>query len=69
MNNSANENQSADAGLQYADDEISLLDLLQVIVDNLRLLLLWRQELGLGCVGGRNGETIAQRSQAAHQGP
>ena len=51
MNNSANENQSADAGLQYADDEISLLDLLQVIVDNLRLLVLGPLVCGLAALG------------------
>ena len=51
MNNSANENQSADAGLQYADDGISLLDLLQVIVDNLRLLVLGPLVCGLAALG------------------
>lgn len=44
MTNSVNDNQSQDGNLpmgrQEADDEISLLDLLQTIVDNLRLLVL-----------------------------
>jgi tyrosine-protein kinase Etk/Wzc len=44
MTNSVNDNQSAGKnmpmGMQDAEDEISLLDLLQTIVDNLRLLVL-----------------------------
>ena len=52
MNNSANENQGVDSGMQEAEDEISLLDLLQTIVDNLRLLVLGPLAAGviaLGC--------------------
>ncbi len=37
--------------MQYADDEISLLDLLQVIVDNLRLLVLGPLVCGLAALG------------------
>ena len=51
MNNSAHENQGLDSGLQYADDEFSLLDLLQVIVDNLRLLVLGPLVCGLVALG------------------
>lgn len=38
-------------GVQEADDEISLLDLLQVIVDNLRLLVLGPLAVGLTALG------------------
>ena len=55
MNNSVNENQSADSnltmGMQEADDEISLLDLLQTIVDNLRLLVLGPLAVGVAALG------------------
>ena len=51
MTNTVNENQSADSNLamggQEADDEISLLDLLQTIVDNLRLLVLGPLAVGV----------------------
>jgi tyrosine-protein kinase Etk/Wzc len=51
MTNSVNDNQSQDGnmpmGMQEADDEISLLDLLQTIVDNLRLLVLGPLVVGL----------------------
>jgi tyrosine-protein kinase Etk/Wzc len=52
MNNSVHENQIADTGLPSDEDEISLLDLLQTIVDNLRLLVLGPLAAGviaLGC--------------------
>ena len=49
-----NENQSVGAGvgsvMQEADDEISLLDLLQTIVDNLRLLVLGPLAVGLAAL-------------------
>ncbi len=55
MNNSVNENQSLDSnmpmGMQEADDEISLLDLLQTIVDNLRLLVLGPLAVGIAALG------------------
>ena len=55
MTNSVNENQSAESnspmGMQEADDEISLLDLLQTIVDNLRLLVLGPLAVGLTALG------------------
>lgn len=55
MTNSVNENQSLDsnmpAGMQEADDEISLLDLLQTIVDNLRLLVLGPLAVGVAALG------------------
>ena len=55
MTNSVNENQSfesgANSGLQDQDDEISLLDLLQTIVDNLRLLVLGPLAVGLVALG------------------
>lgn len=55
MTNSVNENLSLDGnmpmGVQEADDEISLLDLLQVIVDNLRLLVLGPLAVGLTALG------------------
>jgi hypothetical protein len=51
MANSVNDNQGVDSnlamGMQDADDEISLLDLLQTIVDNLRLLVLGPLAVGL----------------------
>jgi tyrosine-protein kinase Etk/Wzc len=55
MTNSVNDNQSADSnlamGMQEADDEISLLDLLQTIVDNLRLLVLGPLAVGITALG------------------
>ena len=55
MTNSVNENQGADSnlpmGMQDADDEISVLDLLQTIVDNLRLLVLGPLAVGLTALG------------------
>ena len=55
MTNSVNDNQGADSilamGMQEADDEISLLDLLQTIVDNLRLLVLGPLAVGLLALG------------------
>jgi uncharacterized protein involved in exopolysaccharide biosynthesis len=55
MSNSVNENQSAESnspmGMQEADDEISLLDLLQTIVDNLRLLVLGPLAVGVVALG------------------
>jgi tyrosine-protein kinase Etk/Wzc len=55
MTNSVNENQSAEGnlpmGMQEGDDEISLLDLLQTIVDNLRLLVLGSLAVGLLALG------------------
>jgi tyrosine-protein kinase Etk/Wzc len=55
MTNSVNENQSFDSGAasgtQDADDEISLLDLLQAIVDNLRLLVLGPLAVGVTALG------------------
>ena len=55
MTNSVNENQSAESnlpnGMQEADDEISLLDLLQTIVDNLRLLVLGPLAVGVAALG------------------
>ena len=54
MTNSVNDNQSADSNLPMGmqdDDEISLLDLLQAIVDNLRLLVLGPLAVGLIAVG------------------
>ena len=52
MNNSVHENQIADTGMTSVEDEISLLDLLQTIVDNLRLLVFGPLAAGviaLGC--------------------
>jgi tyrosine-protein kinase Etk/Wzc len=52
MNNSVHENQIAGTGMPSDEDEISLLDLLQTIVDNLRLLVLGPLAAGviaLGC--------------------
>jgi uncharacterized protein involved in exopolysaccharide biosynthesis len=55
MTNSVNENQSQDGnmpmGMQGEDDEISLLDLLQTIVDNLRLLVLGPLAVGITALG------------------
>ena len=55
MTNSVNENQSLDSnlpiGVQEADEEISLLDLLQTIVDNLRLLVLGPLAVGVTALG------------------
>ena len=55
MTNSVNENQafeaSAASGMQDQDDEISLLDLLQTIVDNLRLLVLGSLAVGVTALG------------------
>jgi uncharacterized protein involved in exopolysaccharide biosynthesis len=55
MTNSVNENQSLASnlpmGMQEADDEISLLDLLQTIVDNLRLLVLGPLAVGVAALG------------------
>jgi tyrosine-protein kinase Etk/Wzc len=55
MPQSVNDNQSAEnnlpMGMQGDDDEISLLDLLQTIVDNLRLLVLGPLAVGLLALG------------------
>jgi tyrosine-protein kinase Etk/Wzc len=55
MTNSVNDNQSAEnnlpLGMQGDDDEVSLLDLLQTIVDNLRLLVLGPLAVGLTALG------------------
>jgi tyrosine-protein kinase Etk/Wzc len=51
MNNSVNENQILDNGVPSAEDEISLLDLLQTIVDNLRLLVLGPLAAGVIALG------------------
>ena len=55
MTNSVNENQGGESnlpnGMQEADDEISLLDLLQTIVDNLRLLVLGPLAVGVTALG------------------
>jgi tyrosine-protein kinase Etk/Wzc len=55
MTNSVNDNQSQDGnmpmGMQGDEDEISLLDLLQTIVDNLRLLVLGPLAVGLTALG------------------
>ena len=55
MTNSVNENQGKDSnlhmGAQEAEDEISLLDLLQTIVDNLRLLVLGPLAVGIAALG------------------
>jgi uncharacterized protein involved in exopolysaccharide biosynthesis len=55
MSQTVNDNQSADSnlamGMQEADDEISLLDLLQTIVDNLRLLVLGPLAVGITALG------------------
>jgi tyrosine-protein kinase Etk/Wzc len=55
MTNSVNDNQTADGnmpmGMQGDDDEISLLDLLQTIVDNLRLLVFGPLAVGITALG------------------
>jgi len=54
MTNSVNDNQSSDGNLPMGiqdDDEISLLDLLQTIVDNLRLLVLGPLAVGVMALG------------------
>jgi tyrosine-protein kinase Etk/Wzc len=55
MSQSVNDNQSAEnnssTGIQGHDDEISLLDLLQTIVENLRLLVLGPLAVGLLALG------------------
>jgi uncharacterized protein involved in exopolysaccharide biosynthesis len=55
MTNSVNESQSVEnnlpMGIQDNDDEISLLDLLQTIVDNLRLLVLGPLVVGFTALG------------------
>ena len=55
MTNSVNENQGGEATpaseMQDQDDEISLLDLLQTIVDNLRLLILGPLAVGVTALG------------------
>jgi tyrosine-protein kinase Etk/Wzc len=55
MTNSVKESQSLEGnmltGMQEADDEISLLDLLQTIVDNLRLLVLGPLAVGIAILG------------------
>ena len=54
MTNSVNDNQSQDGNLPMGmqeDDEISLLDLLQTIVDNLRLLILGPLAVGITALG------------------
>jgi tyrosine-protein kinase Etk/Wzc len=54
MSQTVNDNQSADnnlpVGIQGDDDEISLLDLLQTIVDNLRLLVLGPLAIGVAAL-------------------
>ena len=54
MTNSVNDNQSQDGNMPMgiqAEDEISLLDLLQTIVDNLRLLVLGPLAAGVTALG------------------
>jgi tyrosine-protein kinase Etk/Wzc len=55
MSQTVNDNQSAESnmsmGMLEADDEISLLDLLQTIVDNLRLLVLGPLAVGITALG------------------
>lgn len=55
MTNSVNENQGAQSnlvvGMHDYDDEISLLDLLQTVVDNLRLLVLGPLVVGVAALG------------------
>ncbi len=55
MTNLLNENQGAQSnlniGAQEPDDEISLLDLLQTVVDNLRLLVLGPLAFGFAALG------------------
>jgi tyrosine-protein kinase Etk/Wzc len=54
MSQTVNDNQSAESNLPMGmqDDEISLLDLLQTIVDNLRLLVLGPLAVGIAALGG-----------------
>jgi tyrosine-protein kinase Etk/Wzc len=51
MSESANSNAQAGIGDMQDDDEISLLDMLQVVVDNLRLLVLGPLVCGLTALG------------------
>lgn len=55
MTNSVNVNQSVDdylpTGMQEVDGEISILDVLQIIVDNLRILLLGPLIVGIAALG------------------
>ncbi len=51
MSENANSNAQASMGDMQDDDEISLLDLLQVVVDNLRLLVLGPLVCGLAALG------------------
>ena len=54
MSQSVNDNQSAENNMPMGmqdDDEISLLDLLQTIVDNLRLLVLGPLAVGITALG------------------
>jgi tyrosine-protein kinase Etk/Wzc len=55
MSQTVNDNQSAEnnspIGMQGDDDEVSLLDLLQTIVDNLRLLVLGPLAVGITALG------------------
>jgi uncharacterized protein involved in exopolysaccharide biosynthesis len=55
MTNSVNENQRVDAdmsmAMQVADEEISLIDLLQIIVDNLKLLVFGPLAVGVAAFG------------------
>ena len=55
MSNSVKENNTEESnspmGMQEADDEISLLDLLQTVVDNLRLLVLGPLAVGITALG------------------
>jgi tyrosine-protein kinase Etk/Wzc len=55
MSQSVNDNQSSEnnlpMGMQGDDDDISLLDLLQIIVDNLRLLVLGPLAVGFTALG------------------
>jgi uncharacterized protein involved in exopolysaccharide biosynthesis len=54
MTNSVNDNQNADGNIpmgMHDEDEISLLDLLQTIVDNLRLLVLGPLAVGITALG------------------
>jgi tyrosine-protein kinase Etk/Wzc len=51
MSENANSNAQGSVGEMQDDDEISLLDLLQVVVDNLRLLVLGPLVCGLAALG------------------
>ena len=51
MSENATSNAQASMGEMQDDDEISLLDLLQVVVDNLRLLVLGPLVCGLAALG------------------